>query len=88
MISAISPSKLACDASINALVNVSMIELIRTEDVFTYFKPKGEISEGHNFTIRESAYKGMERLREKYGLSIYRLTNVAIYNAIYKEIDD
>ena len=43
---------------------------------------KNEIVEAHNFAIRESSYNAMEKLKNKYGLSIYKLTNIAIYNAL------
>ena len=70
------------DASINKLVNIAIIELIRTCDVKIYERPKNEISEPHNFLIRESSYKKLEELKEKYKISIYRLINIEIYNAI------
>ena len=70
------------DASINKLVNVAILELIETENIQVYKKPDNEISESHNFVIRESSYYNMEKLKDKYGLSIYKLTNIAIYNAL------
>jgi len=70
------------DASINKMVNIAIIELIKTENVKIYERPNNEITESHNFLIRESSYKQLEKLREKYGLSIYKLVNIAIYNAL------
>ncbi len=70
------------DASVNKLVNIAIIELLKTENVKIYERPQNEISESHNFAIRQSSYEGMEKLRDKYGLSLYKLTNIAIYNAI------
>lgn len=70
------------DASINKLVNIAIIEMISTGNVKIYQKPDNEISEAHNFAIRESSYKKLEELKSKYGLSIYKLTNIAIYNAL------
>lgn len=70
------------DASVNKMVNVAIIELINEENVKVYERPKNEITEGHNFLIRKSSYKKLEKLRKKYGLSIYKLVNIAIYNAI------
>lgn len=70
------------DASINKLVNIAIIELIKTENVNVYEKPNNEIIEAHNFAIRESSYNKLEELKNKYGLSIYKLTNIAIYNAL------
>ena len=70
------------DASINKLVNIAIIEMIKTENVNVYEKPDNEIVEAHNFAIRETSYNQMEKLKNKYGLSIYKLTNIAIYNAL------
>lgn len=71
------------DASINKLVNIAIIDLIENEkNIKIYERPENEISESHNFAIRASSYAKMEKLRDKYGLSIYKLTNIAIYNAL------
>ena len=70
------------DASINKLVNIAIFEMIKTENVKVYEKPENEIVEAHNFAIRETSYNEMEKLKNKYGLSIYKLTNIAIYNAV------
>ena len=70
------------DASINKLVNVAIIEMIKTENVKIYEKPDNEIVEAHNFAIRETSYNKLEEFKNKYGLSIYKLTNIAIYNAL------
>lgn len=70
------------DASINKIVNVAILELIRTEDINIYKKQENEISEPHSFLIRESSYMMLEKLREKYGVSICRLVNIAINNAL------
>ena len=73
------------DASINKLVNIAIIEMIKTNNIQIYQRPQNEISESHNFAIRESSYKEMEKLRDKYGLSIHKLINIAIYNALNSE---
>ena len=70
------------DASINKLVNIAIIEMIKTENVKIYEKPDNEIVEAHNFAIRETSYNKLEEFKNKYGLSIYKLTNIAIYNAL------
>lgn len=70
------------DASINKIVNVAILELIETEDVKVFRKKDDEISEAHSFLIRESSYHKLEELREKYGISVYRLVNIAINNAL------
>ena len=70
------------DASINKLVNIAIIELINSENVKIYKKAENEIAEAHNFAIRKTSYLKLEKLRDKYGLSIYKLVNIAIYNAL------
>lgn len=70
------------DASINKLVNVAIIEMVETNNVNLYDRSAEEISESHNFNIRESAYKELEKLSIKHHLSIYKLVNIAIYNAV------
>lgn len=70
------------DASINKLVNIAIIELLKTENVKIYKRPNNEIADSHNFAIRETSYEELEKLKSKYGLSIYKLINIAIYNAL------
>lgn len=70
------------EASINKLVNVAIIEMVKNNTVNLYDRPENEISESHNFNIRESSYRELERLSAKHHLSIYKLINIAIYNAV------
>ena len=70
------------EASINKLVNVAIMEMVETNNVNLYDRPEKEVSESHNFNIRESDYKELERLSDKHHLSIYKLVNIAIYNAV------
>ncbi len=74
------------DASINKLVNVAIVELIENKNIKFYERNDNEIIESHNFAIRKSSYKELERLKEIYGISIYKLINIAIYNALNKKI--
>ncbi len=70
------------EASINKLVNVSIMEMVENNTVNLYDRSEKEISESHNFNIRESAYRELEKLSDKHNLSIYKLVNIAIYNAV------
>jgi hypothetical protein len=70
------------DASINKLVNIAILELIETKDVKIYERPQNEKTAPHNFLIRNSSYKELEKLKMSYGVSIFKLVNIAIYNAI------
>lgn len=70
------------DASINKLVNIAIIDLIKNQKVDIYKRPVDERTDAHNFTIRESSYKELERMKAQYGVSIFKLINIAIYLAI------
>lgn len=70
------------DTSVNKLVNIAIVELINTENIQIYERPYNEIVEAHNFAIRETSYLKLEELKNKYGLSIFKLINIAIYNAL------
>lgn len=72
------------DASINKLVNIAIIDMIDKENIAIYERTENEIVEAHNFAIRETSYRKLEEYKNKYGLSIYKLINIAIYNALYK----
>ena len=74
------------DASINKLVNIAIIDMIDNENIAIYERAENEIIEAHNFAIREKSYKKLEEYKNKYGLSIYKLINIAIYNALYNKL--
>lgn len=71
-------------ASVNQLINASIEELISREKITDYHKEKDEISIKHSLQIRESLVVGLEKLRKKYDISICKLVNMSIYNAIYE----
>ncbi len=75
-------SKNVYQTSTNQLINASIEELLRSKDIKIYEKEKGELSIQHSLLIRESLFDGLEEMREKYNLSIYKLVNIAIKNAI------
>lgn len=72
--------------STNQLINACIEELIETKNIKIYEKPEGELSIQHSLLIRESLFSALEEMREKYNLSIYKLVNIAIKNAI-EEMD-
>lgn len=72
------------DASVNKLVNIAIIDMIAKENIAIYERAENEIIEAHNFAIRETSYRKLEEYKSKYVLSIYKLINIAIYNALYK----
>lgn len=74
-------SKNVYDASINKLVNASIEELLKTENIKIY-EPKRNSYVARSFLIRESFLEELYKLKKKYRISIYLLVNIAIKNAI------
>jgi len=70
------------DASVTDLINACLAHLIETENIALYQKADGEISVTHTLLIRESNLSGLEKLKAKYGVSIYKLVNIAIRNVL------
>ena len=70
------------DASVPDLINASVEYLIETENIAVYKKDKYEITPTHTILMRESNLVGLEELKAKYGVSIYRLVNIAIRNVL------
>ena len=69
-------------ASVNQLINACIEELIKKENIKMYVKPKDEISVKHSLLIRESFVQELDNLKDKYDISIYKLVNMSIYNAL------
>lgn len=70
------------DASVNKLINASIEELVKTENIRVYEKGDNEITLKHSLLIRESLVIALDELKDKYDISIYKLVNMAINNAI------
>ena len=77
-------SKDIYDASISKLVNASIEELIRTEEVKIY-KRTNKSYVSRSFLIRKSFLEGLYELRKKYRIPIYLLVNIAVKNSIDEE---
>ncbi len=75
-------SKNKYHTSKNQLINACIEYIIETENIKVYKMEEGEIAEQHSLLIRKSLFEGLEKLRDKYNLSIYKLLNIAINNAI------
>lgn len=75
-------AKTKYQTSTNQLINACIEELLRTKKINIYVRPKGEISEQRSLLIREELFEGLEQMRDKYHLSIYKLVNIAIKNAL------
>ena len=75
-------AKTKYQTSTNQLINACIEELLRTKKINIYVRPKGEISEQRSLLIREELFEGLEKMREEYNLSIYKLVNISIKNAL------
>ena len=71
-------------ASVNQLINASIEKLVISENITNYKKGKDDVSIKHTLQIRESLIIGLERLKAKYNISICKLVNMSIHNAIYE----
>ena len=70
------------DASVTDLINECLSNLIQTENIQLYVKNDSELSVTHTLLIKESNLTGLEKLKEKYGVSIFKLVNIAIRNVL------
>ena len=70
------------DASVTELINECLSNLIETENIVLYQKDDNELPVTHTLLVRESNLLGLERLKTKYGVSISKLVNIAIRNAL------
>ncbi len=73
------------DASINKLVNLSIEFLLQTKNVQLYYRDKNELSVPRSFLIRKSLLDGLIELKESYNVSLNRLVNISIRNALIDE---
>ena len=66
------------DASVNKIIDACVDDLKLEDKVVIYKKDKNEINVARSIIVRESVYKKLEDLREKYGISISKIINIAI----------
>ncbi len=72
------------DASVNKIVDACIDDLELGEKIVIYKKENNDINVARSVIIRESMYKKLEDMREKYGISISKLINIAIRNGLEK----
>ena len=68
-------------ATVTDLVNICIEQLLKTENIVIY-KKENELLVKHTLFIRRSNTAGLSRLSASTGVSIYRLVNIAIRNAL------
>lgn len=72
------------DASISKLVNASIEDIIKTENIQLYER-KNTLYVTRSFLIRNSFWEGLCQLKRKYGVSIRLLVNISIRNVLIEE---
>ena len=70
------------DASVSKIINACIDELIETEDVKLYPKESNELFTKHSIILRKSSLNNLEKLKDKYGISVYKLIHIAIKNVL------
>lgn len=70
------------DASVSKLINACIDELIQTENVHLYKKDDDELFTKHSLILRKNSLEGLNSLKEKYGISVYKLIHIALKNVL------
>lgn len=73
------------DASINKLVNTCLEHLIHNQKLDLYKRDKNEITVARTFLIRKSLYNGIVKLKKEYNISLNKIINIALFNALSDE---
>ena len=66
------------DATITDLVNAAIDNYLNSGEVKFYERAPNELLEKHPMNIRESNLAGIEALKDKYSINMYKLVNDAI----------
>mgnify|MGYP000869873204 FL=1 len=70
------------DASISKIINACVDYLIETENIKLYPKNENELTTKHSIILRKYSLDNLDKLKNKYGISIYKLINIAIKNVL------
>lgn len=70
------------DASVSKIINACIDELIETEKITMYPKEDNELFTKHSIILRKRSLEGLEKLKVKYGISVYKLIHISIKNVI------
>lgn len=70
------------DASISKIINACIDDLIEKENVQLYTKEDNELFTKHSIILRKRSLDNLNLLKEKYGISVYKLIHIAIKNVI------
>lgn len=75
-------------ARIPDFINDSVEELIQSGEIVVYERDEGELSIKYTVLMRESNLQGLEVLNRRYGISLSKLVNIAIYQKYGKVSDE
>ena len=70
------------DASIPELLNFCVERLIESEKICFYTPDNTNTKIKRPYHMKETNLIGLNRLKEKYGVSIFKLVNMSIYNML------
>lgn len=70
------------DVSVSKLINACVDDLIEKENINIYEHTNDELLVKRTITFRKYSLEGLEKLRDKYKISIFRLVNIAIHNIV------
>lgn len=70
------------DTSVSKLINACIDELVETENVKLYTKEDNELFTKHSLVLRQNSLYNLEVLKDKYGISVYKLIHIAIKNVL------
>ena len=70
------------DASISKIINACIDDLIEKENIKLYQKENDELFTKHSVLLRKNSLDNLYLLKEKYGISVYKLIHIAIKNVI------
>ena len=66
------------DASASKIVNACIDELIEKENIVIYPKEDNELFTKHSLILRQNSLDNLNKLKEKYGISIYKLIHISL----------
>lgn len=72
------------EASVNKIIDACIDEFNIEDKIVIYKKNKEDINIARSIIIRESMYEKLEDMRQKYGISITKLVNIAIKEGLDK----
>ena len=72
------------EASVNKIIDACISNLVLKEKVIIYKRETNEINVARSIIIRESMYKKLEEMIERYGIYISKLINIAIRSGLEK----